>query len=372
MDCQTVQAELVATLYGELDRDTRSQVTAHLDDCSACRGEMDHLRRLLAAITPAATFPQEHEVDWDLPVTCLAVRADLSSFLRSAESPAKDDNLLDHMDRCTACSGEAAAVDATLDAVRGAFPGENHVDWDAFARETAQQARAASLADETAASQDDSLSVTPGKVIRGPWNARLRRAMPVAAAIVAALGLGYLAARLTPPENATPPVNIATLPAIPAPLPEVTAPDGVTPATLMAGELLRRTRLEMARADTAAYLDESHTLLASFTGLPVPCDGEKIDVSVESQVSSRLLRRKHLLDRDLDDVEIARARRLADEVGALLEEIAILQKCASPRQVEEIRKMMEQRQMMMRIKMLTDELQQDEPSRSEPVRGDRA
>jgi len=373
MNCQAVKDELIAALYGDVNRETRAMVTGHLVDCSACSAEMDRLRRLLAAITPAAAFPRESEVDWDLPLTCLSVRADLSSFLPSSDRPIQDEDLLDHLARCTACTGEAATVDATLDAVRVAFPGEDQVDWDTFARQTAQLARAESAAAESASAAAIDHSAAGGQVVRGPWGTRVRRAMPAAAAIIAALGLGYMAARLTPPENPTPAATVATAPALTTPAPSSGDPGISSPATLMADELLRRTRLELARADTAAYLDESHTLLASFTGMPVPCDGEKIDVSVESQVSSRLLRRKHLLDRDLDDVEIARARRLADEVGSLLEEIAVLQQCASPQQVEEIRRMMEERQMMMRIKMLTDELQRDEPTRGESaVRGDRA
>jgi len=363
MNCQTAQAELIAILYGDLDRETRAQVNDHLATCSACSGEMNRLRNLLAAITPAVAFPRESEVDWDLPVTCRAVRADLSSFLRSADNPDRDEDLLDHLARCTTCTGEAAAVDATLDVVRGAFPGEEQVDWDAFARETARLARADSPVAQRPAADG-------GQVIRGPWGARMRRVLPAAAAIIAALGLAYQAGRLAPADGQVPATTTASVPAPPAA--DGSGPDAPTPATRMVDEMLRRTRLEMARADTAAYLDES--LLASFTGLPVPCEGEKIDVSVESQVSSRLLRRKQLLNRDLDDVEIARARRLADEVGVLLEEIAVLQKCASPQQVEEIRRMMEQRQMMLRLKMLTDELQRDEPARgrSAAARGDRA
>jgi D-ribose pyranose/furanose isomerase RbsD len=249
--------------------------------------------------------------------------------------------------------------------VRDAFPGEERVDWDAFARETARLARADSPVAQRPAAGG-------GQVIRGPWGARMRRVLPVAAAVIAALGLAYQAGRLAPADGQAPATTTASVPA--PPTADGSGPDAPTPANRMVDEMLRRTRLEMARADTAAYLDESHTLLASFTGLPIPCDGEKIDVSVESQVSSRLLRRKQLLNRDLDDVEIARARRLADEVGVLLEEIAVLQKCASPQQVEEIRRMMQQRQMMMRLKMLTDELQRDEPirGRSSAARGDRA
>jgi anti-sigma factor RsiW len=342
MNCQTARAELVTLIYGDLEVAAATALENHLAQCSACDARHQQLDRLLAAITPAAVFPREGEVDWNLPFTCRAVRAELATSRRGDSDYRDNDVFSEHMGRCSACTAEATAIYATLDAVRNAFPREGQVDWDAFARETARLARAAN--------QEDRQTGGPrGKLVAGPWAHHLRRAMPFAALLMAALGLGYMAARLTPPAGETPaPVLQANAPPMPS-------------STPMADQLLQRTRLELARADTARYLEESHTVLASFTGLPVPCEGNNIDTSMESEFSSRLLRRKQLLDRDLDDVEIVRARRLADEVGSLLEEIATLSKCASPAQVEEIRQIMAHRQLMMRIKILTDELEQRDP-----------
>jgi len=342
MNCQTAQAELVTLIYGDLEASAAAALTSHLAHCSACDARRHQIARLLAAVTPAAVFPREDEVDWTLPLTCRAVRAELATFLRGGSDHREDDVLIEHMGRCSSCTDEAAAIDATLDAVSNAFPREGQVDWDAFAIETAALARAAS-------SEDRRTDSPHGNVVSGPWARQMRRAMPLAALVMAALGLGYMAARLTPPSGETPaPTLTASVPS-------------TLPSTPMADRLLERTRLELARADTARYLEDSHTVLASFTGLPVPCEGTNIDTSMESEVSSRLLRRKQLLDRDLDDVEIVRARRLADEVGSLLEEIAILSKCASPAQVEEIRQIMAHRQLMLRIKLLADELEQRDP-----------
>ncbi|MCZ6833116.1 MAG: hypothetical protein O7F11_05160 [Acidobacteria bacterium] len=355
MNCQTAQADLVTLIYGDLEAAAATALTSHLAHCSACDARRHQLVRLLAAVTPAAVFPREGEVDWDLPLTCRAVRAELATFLRGDSDHRDDDVLIEHMGRCSACTDEAAAIDATLDAVHNAFPREGQVDWDAFALETARLARAAD--------QEDHRTGGPrGKLVAGPWVQHLRRALPFAALVMAALGLGYMAARLTPPAGETP---VPVLKANASPMPQ---------STPMADKLLERTRLELARTDTARYLQESHTVLASFTSLPVPCEGNNIDTSVESEVSSRLLRRKQLLDRDLDDVEIARARRLADEVGSLLEEIAVLSKCASPAQVEEIRQIMVHRQLMMRIKILADELEQRDrrPRARNGKGGDRA
>lgn len=342
MNCQTAQAELVTLIYGDLEAAAASTLSSHLARCSACEIRRQQLARLLAAITPATVFPREAEVDWGLPLTCRAVRTELATFVRGDSDREDNSTLLEHIGRCSACTDEAAAIDATLDAVRHAFPGEAQVDWDAFARETAHLARGAN--------QEQTRTASPGgTLVTGPWARRLRRALPVAALVTAALGLGYMAARLSPPDGHPPaPTLQAGIPPLPSQTP-------------MAREMLERIRLELARTDTARYLQESQAVLASFTGLQIPCEGANIDTSIESQVSSRLLRRKMLLDRDLDDVEIARARQLANEVGSLLEEIAVLSKCASPAQVEEIRQIMVHRQLMMRIKILTDELEQRHP-----------
>jgi hypothetical protein len=81
-----------------------------------------------------------------------------------------------------------------------------------------------------------------------------------------------------------------------------------------------------------------------------------VDVSVERELSSRQLRRKQFQDRDLKYVEVARARSVANEVESLLAEISLLENCVPPARVQEIREQVGQRQLMMRIEMLTDEL----------------
>ncbi len=381
----------------------------HARACPACAGERASLQRLLDAITPAAVFPREAEVDWSRPLTCQAVRADLSAYLRGTAGASGDGDLPAHLARCPACAEESAAISATLTAVRGAFPDEGRVDWVRFAADTARLARQAELAGGVAAGPALT-GATPALRRTGAGARRARpwlRALPVAASLAAAAIIGYLT--LGPswnlqPDPAAPPTRTASLPAggeadatVPAgeaapdpaledasPAPpavlvdagqatQVSGPGAAAPEAsadpqglvmVASDDLLRRTRLEMAKSDAARYLADSRNLLLSFTGLPVPCEGENVDVSVEREISSRLLRRKQFLDRDLQDVEVARARRVANEVESLLAEIALLENCVPPEKVREIRDLVGQRQLMMRIEMLTDELG--------PVRGGRA
>ena len=59
---------------------------------------------------------------------------------------------------------------------------------------------------------------------------------------------------------------------------------------------------------------------------------------------------------DLHDVEVARAVRLADEIEDLLVDIASLEPCTPPRRVREIDDRVRQRQLLMRIEMISHEL----------------
>ena len=91
--------------------------------------------------------------------------------------------------------------------------------------------------------------------------------------------------------------------------------------------------------------------------LAMRCDrGDKIDIGLERELSTRLLRRKQFLERDLQDVEVARAVRLADEIEDLLMDIASLEPCTPQQRVQEIEDRVRQRQLMMRIEMISTEL----------------
>ena len=359
MDCRTARAELVAARYGDLPPTGRREFDAHLAGCAECRAEGSLLERILDAVTPEVVFPREGEIDWRLPVTCQGVRSELSTFLSDELSSSRREDLLAHLARCRGCADESVAISETLGAVRGAFPQEDRVDWDAFARETVHRARAA---EERPVRPAGKILSFPAERLRAAW----RVAAPLAAAVAAAAAIAYLA--FQGPGPVTPESTVATdtttrgdagqAPADLLPVPPVAISGNEDLLAELSGseELVRRTRVELAKNDAARYLSDSRNVLLSFTELVVPCENENVDVTVEREVSTRLLRRKQYLDRDLQDVEVARARRVADEVESLLSEIALLENCASPERVREIRDLVAQRQLMMRIKMLTEEL----------------
>ncbi|MFQ5720308.1 MAG: hypothetical protein ACE5IK_12235, partial [Acidobacteriota bacterium] len=182
---------------------------------------------------------------------------------------------------------------------------------------------------------------------RRAWRRTARLLLPVAASLIAAFGLAWLSLR--PPGTSAPPIAGRTPPA------------GVADATPAdagpeAEALLDRTRVEMARSHAARYLADSGTLLVGLSDLAMRCGKDQVDISLEQALSTRLLRRKQFLEQDLQDVEVARAMRLADEIEDLLVDIAGLQPCTPPQRVQAIDDVVRQRQLLMRIEMISNEL----------------
>ena len=67
INCQRIKKDLVAFLYGELEKNERELFNAHLDQCPGCRGELEEFK----AVTQAADVFQEDidealaTVDWE-------------------------------------------------------------------------------------------------------------------------------------------------------------------------------------------------------------------------------------------------------------------------------------------------------------------
>lgn len=350
LTCRWFRQDLTLAAYGELSGDALDVLDLHLELCPDCSTRMQSIRALQSVVTPQAAFPRESEIDWARPLTCSVT---LSLLGESSGRIGLDEDILTHVARCSTCADDAAVIHETLDLARDAFPEEEGVNWDQFARETARRAMAAERADTVVPLQAVSATGTR----RRPAPTWL---MPLAASLLAAVGLSLLyfgisAITPAPPEAGPVAANRSTpgLPPIAEPLPA--GPPEVE-SMVASAQLLERMQVELAKSNTSRYLSDSRDLLLSFAELPVPCESKEIDISIEQQLSTRLLRRKQFLDRDLEDVEVARAGRLANEIEVLLADIQSLEKCASPEHIEAIRNRVRKGQVMMRIEMITTEL----------------
>jgi hypothetical protein len=167
-------------------------------------------------------------------------------------------------------------------------------------------------------------------------------ALPAAAAVVAAaVVVPPLVARLKPAPTAA----RAEIP-----------PAEASP--LLTEDALSRIERNLAREHAARYLSEAGEVLVSVAATGVDCDpaDERLDVGRAPERSRELLERRTLVVGGGGEA-VASARGVLDEVELALREVADLPSCVRRRDVERLRREVEDRQLLMRIRLMTRELE---------------
>ncbi len=167
-------------------------------------------------------------------------------------------------------------------------------------------------------------------------------ALPAAAAALAA---AVLVPRLA--ERVRPPAQPARA-AIPAP----------EPAPVVAEDTLARIERNVAREHAARYLSEASELLVSVSATGLDCDrrDDRLDVGEAPERSRELLERRRLVLEPGNEA-VASAQGVLDDVEMALREVAELPSCVRRRDVERVREQVERRQLLMRIRLMTRELE---------------
>lgn len=122
-------------------------------------------------------------------------------------------------------------------------------------------------------------------------------------------------------------------------------------------DALARIERNLAREHAARYLSEASELLVSVSATGLDCDRHdgRLDVGEAPERSRELLERRRLM---LSGGEaVASARGVLDDVELALREVADLPSCVRPRDVERVREQVERRQLLMRIRLMTRELE---------------
>jgi len=168
-------------------------------------------------------------------------------------------------------------------------------------------------------------------------------ALPAAAAILAVAALvPPLVERLSPgPASAV----------VDSPRPDVTT----TPESDVA---LSRLERNLAREHAAHYLSEARDVLVSVAATGEDCDREedRLDVGQAPDRSRDLLARRQLLVEPQNDA-VASAQGVLDDVELALREVADLPSCVRRRDVQRVREQVERSQLLMRMRLLTRELE---------------
>jgi hypothetical protein len=229
-----------------------------------------------------------------------------------------------HLAACARCRAEAEALAAVVreleaDPVRSAEPG----------------IPAAVLASRVLR-QADEARVSPA---RPRW---LAVALPAAAALAALALLGFGLAERWREER----------PAVArAPIPPAEA------SLLLSEDALARIERNLAREQAARYLNEAGEVLVAVAATGVDCDriDDRLDVGAAPERSRELLEKRRLVDASGEAV--ASARAVLDDVELALRQVAELPACVKRRDVEHVQKDVEERQLLMRIRLLQRELE---------------
>ena len=143
----------------------------------------------------------------------------------------------------------------------------------------------------------------------------------------------------------------------PSPRPGPAVPAAPRQATV-SEEALRRLEASMARENAVRYLSDAQDVLVTVAAAPLACDRKRarVDVEEEARRSRELLSRRALLV-ETDRAEMAGARPVLEDVSNMLREVAALDPCSRPEELLAIQKQMSRQRLLMKIDLMTRELQ---------------
>lgn len=124
----------------------------------------------------------------------------------------------------------------------------------------------------------------------------------------------------------------------------------------LSADLVDRVDLALARKETIDYLERSQYLL-----LDILQDGKNTASSLLQQERIRqLLTDKKYLNTQLDDLRLMKARAICDQIELLFLELSQLSPELSAAELERVRTMIEDKQLLLKINLVKKELQQSE------------
>jgi hypothetical protein len=137
----------------------------------------------------------------------------------------------------------------------------------------------------------------------------------------------------------------------------VRIPERADLAPEVSAEALTRLERNVAREQTARYLNEAQDVLATVASSPRDCEKaeRRVDVEAESRRSRELLARRALL-LDAHEGATAGAQPVLDDVEQILREVASMEACARFRDVERLQGEIERRQLLMKVRLMQREL----------------
>jgi len=259
---------------------------------------------------------------------CSQYKKDWPAFISGQLSPGRSAEMAAHLETCPSCRAELEETGRLMALTRG-FKEELDrvmatVDWEALPAEiTAKVWQRKEQKIRSATSSG--------------W--RLWRWQPVAVGLFLGLILGgVLTFLLLEPQK---PVRVAGR-----------QESGIS----LPADLVERVDVALARRETIDYLERSQYLL-----LDLLQNGWSAESSlIRQEKIQQLLTEKKYLNDQLDDWRLMKARAICDQIELLFLELSQLSPELSARELEKVKKMVEEKQLLLKINLVKKELQQGE------------
>jgi hypothetical protein len=123
-------------------------------------------------------------------------------------------------------------------------------------------------------------------------------------------------------------------------------------------EFLDRAELEMARRNTLDYLEKSQYVLLDV--FEPAGEGGGVPAALSAERTRDLLSRKKYLNGQLERFQMAKAKAICDQIELLFYELAQVSENLTPVQCRGIQDMIEEKNILLKIKLLKKELQESE------------
>lgn len=125
---------------------------------------------------------------------------------------------------------------------------------------------------------------------------------------------------------------------------------------------IERVELEMARRETLNYLEKSQYLILDLVQASPEKEASAWQREFASQRAKDLLTKKKYINKQLDKFQMAKAKEICDQIEFLFYELAQMTDQAPPQRLREIRSLIEERQLLLKIKLLMKELEKSKKS----------
>jgi len=125
-------------------------------------------------------------------------------------------------------------------------------------------------------------------------------------------------------------------------------------------EFLDRVEVEMARRETLDYLEKSQYVLLDFVQASPGRSSEMWRQSLASQRAKDLLIKKKYINPQLEKFRMAKAKEICDQIELLFFELTQISEQLSEDEMMKIQNFIEDKQLMLKIKLLRRELEESE------------